>query len=255
MADPYLGNGVQLTTDGALTIKGARTGTWPSTINIADRNGLRVDSTTGNAWVHPVYKSEASVLGLGATSGFTPSTSTRVPGGGFAFYVGQTQVGTDAITAGTTRPTNLSTFITATTATSVSLTNTQATSAAAIVTQTGSLGSILSGLGNTQTALVTAYTGTCAIGTRAVATVSGTTYTTYNEYLSLLYASQPNGGIGTQTRVDLYTVPAGATITVSFSLYYRGELPVADGGAALYYGSNFCFVELQQNRPFSTGDA
>lgn len=253
MADPYLGNGVQLTTDGALTIKGARTGTWPSTINIADRNGLRVDAATGNAWVHPAYKSEVSVLGLGSTSGFTASTSTRVPGGGFAFYVGQSKVGSDNVTAGTTRPTNLSTILTATTSTSVTLTNTQSTSAAATVTQTGSLGAVLSA--EAVNGLIGVFTGTCAIGTRAIATVAGSTYTTYNEYLALVFDDKPNGGIGTQTRTDVYSVPPGGTITVSFALYYRGELPATNGGAALYYGSNFCFVHFQQDRAFSNGDA
>jgi hypothetical protein len=253
MADPYLGNGVQLTSDGALTLKGVRSTTWPGSLNIADKNGLRVDTATGNAWVHPPHKAEARVLGLGATAGFTPSTTTRVPGGGFLFAVGQGDVGDIPVTAGTTRPTNNSTFISATTATSVSLTNTQSTTAAVTVIQTGTLGTILTG--SVTPPLAANYSGSCGIGTRAATTVGGVTYNTYNEYFAVAYNQQPIGGITTLTRTDLFSVAPGGTVSVSFSLYYRGELPAANGGAQLYYGANFCFVFIQQDRAFSTGDA
>lgn len=84
MASPCLGCGTTTDANGDLTISGARSSAWKTRYgpSIDDVNGLRCDPTTGKLWVAPPMKSSTWIMGVG-----TWDTGLVVPSGTFDGYL------------------------------------------------------------------------------------------------------------------------------------------------------------------------
>lgn len=237
MAEPALGPGTTLDTNGDLTLKGPVSSQWPTDQGlITSRNGLRVDPTTGNAWVKAPFSYTQSAA---APSGYSPAPridTNRHPGG-IAYYNVGTPLGSPQDLAVTTGGAVTNVGFSG----QVGLwTNPYDEPASVRLTTSGVLGALIFPPNN----LGTQPLGEMAAGLHTDVRWNGQQASLYTENLAASFGATNgvSGSISHCSRTDHFTVNAKATFIAYITPYYRSTLN--GSGGRVYYKDTYLTVQI-----------
>lgn len=246
MADPALGKGLTVTSEGDLTLKGVREQDWNTGWGSIDTtNGLKVDPTTGNAWVRPAPRGFQSIIGDGGAL-YSPGWDTsRYPEGLYTHTVAYP--GANFSDAG-----NIATYRPVSAGASFSWTNPSAVNYVDFkITASGVFGSIIAAAGPGGIG----PTASMSCGLMLALTVNGVLTNHHVEYHASSLGDSSSGGIAGLSRTFAFTLTPSGTLTVSCQTYFRSVFysTPANSGGNMFWRDSFLFIDARQQAAFTDG--